>query len=100
MRRAASRADCTAGNNKATRMPMMAMTTNNSTRVNAERWGRIRPRPEGAEKSLAASPNGPNEEGRGFGAEMNSAGIITDLEKSVNYYACAQAPVVIRHQGA
>ena len=32
--RAASRADCTAGNNSAIRMPMIVMTTNNSTRVN------------------------------------------------------------------
>src|SRR5687767_5378970 len=34
IRRAASRAACTAGNNNATRIPMMAITTNNSTRVN------------------------------------------------------------------
>src|SRR3989339_836036 len=33
-RRAASRAACTAGNNRAIRMPMIVMTTNNSTRVN------------------------------------------------------------------
>jgi len=35
-RRAASRAAWIAGNNKATNMPMMAMTTSSSTRVNAE----------------------------------------------------------------
>src|SRR5947208_9997800 len=34
-RRAASRADWIAGNNRATRMPMMAITTNSSTSVNA-----------------------------------------------------------------
>ena len=35
MRRAASRADCTAGNNNAMRMAIIAITTNNSTRVKA-----------------------------------------------------------------
>src|SRR5262245_10050704 len=39
MRRADSRADWTAGNSKATRTPMMAMTTSSSTRVNAGRRG-------------------------------------------------------------
>jgi hypothetical protein len=34
-RRLASRAACTAGSNKAIRMPMMAITTSNSTNVNA-----------------------------------------------------------------
>jgi hypothetical protein len=33
-RLAASRAACTAGSNKAIKIPMMAMTTNNSTKVN------------------------------------------------------------------
>src|SRR6056297_192412 len=33
IRRAASRADCTAGNKSPTRMPMIAITTNSSTRV-------------------------------------------------------------------
>jgi hypothetical protein len=33
IRRAASRADCTAGSNKPTITPMIAMTTNNSTSV-------------------------------------------------------------------
>jgi hypothetical protein len=33
MRRAASRAACTAGNNNPTKMPMIAMTTNSSTNV-------------------------------------------------------------------
>jgi hypothetical protein len=33
MRRAASRADCTAGKSNATRMPIIAMTTSNSTKV-------------------------------------------------------------------
>src|SRR6056297_1871860 len=41
IRRAASRADWTAGSNKPTRMPMIAMTTSNSTKVNA-RWRRLR----------------------------------------------------------
>src|SRR5262245_36898722 len=35
--RAASRADCTAGSNSATSTPMIAITTNNSTSVNALR---------------------------------------------------------------
>src|SRR5262245_49766078 len=35
MRRAASRAACTAGNSSATRTPMMAITTSSSTKVNA-----------------------------------------------------------------
>ena len=35
MRRAASRAACTAGSKSATSMPMMAITTSNSTKVNA-----------------------------------------------------------------
>ena len=34
IRRAASRAACTAGSSKAIRMPMIAMTTSNSTKVN------------------------------------------------------------------
>jgi hypothetical protein len=34
VRRAASRAACTAGNNNAIKMPMMAITTSNSTNVN------------------------------------------------------------------
>src|SRR6185503_2861656 len=34
MRRDDSRADCTAGRSRATRTPMMAITTNNSTSVN------------------------------------------------------------------
>jgi hypothetical protein len=34
-RRAASRAACTPGNNMATKVPMMAMTTKSSTSVNA-----------------------------------------------------------------
>ena len=33
-RRAASRADCTAGNNMATSMPIIAITTSSSTSVN------------------------------------------------------------------
>jgi hypothetical protein len=33
MRRAASRAACTAGRSKPTKIPMMAITTNNSTNV-------------------------------------------------------------------
>src|SRR5688572_20023121 len=37
MRRAASRAACTAGNKRATSTPMMAITTNSSTRVKPER---------------------------------------------------------------
>ncbi len=41
MRRAASRADCTAGKSRPTKMPMIAMTTSNSTRVNAERVSRM-----------------------------------------------------------
>src|SRR3990172_5662147 len=36
-RRAASRAACTAGNNRAMRMPIMAMTTSNSTKVKPRR---------------------------------------------------------------
>jgi hypothetical protein len=35
IRRAASRADCTAGNNNPTITPMIAITTNNSTNVKA-----------------------------------------------------------------
>jgi hypothetical protein len=35
VRRAASRADCTAGSRSPTRVPMMAITTSSSTRVNA-----------------------------------------------------------------
>ena len=35
VRRAASRAVCTAGNNMPTSMPMIVMTTSNSTSVNA-----------------------------------------------------------------
>jgi hypothetical protein len=34
MRRAASRAACTAGNSNPTKTPMIAMTTNSSTNVN------------------------------------------------------------------
>ena len=34
MERAASRAACTAGNNKEIKMPMIVMTTKSSTRVN------------------------------------------------------------------
>jgi hypothetical protein len=34
MRRAASRAACTAGNRRATKIPMIAMTTRSSTSVN------------------------------------------------------------------
>ena len=37
IRRAASRAACTAGNNKAIKMPIIVMTTNSSTNVNAAR---------------------------------------------------------------
>lgn len=37
-RRAASRADCTAGSNKAIRTAIMAMTTSNSIRVNPWRF--------------------------------------------------------------
>jgi hypothetical protein len=36
-RRAASRADCTAGSSRATRIPMIAMTTNSSTSVKPAR---------------------------------------------------------------
>jgi hypothetical protein len=36
-RRAASRAAWTAGNNSAIKIPMIAITTNNSTKVNARR---------------------------------------------------------------
>src|SRR5436190_4301757 len=42
VRRAASRADCTAGNSKATSTPMMAMTTSSSTRVKPPRRERGR----------------------------------------------------------
>src|SRR4051812_22737713 len=38
VRRDASRADCTAGSKRATRTPMMAMTTRSSTRVKPGRW--------------------------------------------------------------
>ena len=41
VRRAASRAAWMAGNSKATKIPMMAITTNNSTRVNAA-WRRLK----------------------------------------------------------
>ena len=37
VRRAASRAACTAGNNSAIKIPMIAITTNNSTSVKARR---------------------------------------------------------------
>ena len=37
MRRAASRAACTAGNNSAINTPMIAITTSSSTSVNARR---------------------------------------------------------------
>ena len=37
MRRAASRTACTAGNSKAIKMPMIVITTNNSTNVNPTR---------------------------------------------------------------
>jgi hypothetical protein len=39
IRRADSRAACTAGSNSATRMPIMAITTSNSTSVNPRRVG-------------------------------------------------------------
>jgi hypothetical protein len=39
LRRAASRAACTAGSNRAIKMPMIAITTNNSTSVNPRRLG-------------------------------------------------------------
>src|ERR1043165_8362825 len=72
MRRAASRAACTAGNNRATSTPIMAITTSNSTRVNPrlrrESVGkgkgcidRYEPRPEKdvslLEKSFPAIPS-------------------------------------------
>jgi hypothetical protein len=38
IRRAASRADCTAGSSSATRTPMMAITTSNSTNVKPARF--------------------------------------------------------------
>jgi hypothetical protein len=38
MRRAASLAACTAGNNNATNTPIMAITTNNSTNVKPVVW--------------------------------------------------------------
>ena len=41
MRRAASRADCTAGRSKAIKTAMMAITTRSSINVNAERRGFI-----------------------------------------------------------
>ncbi len=37
IRRAASRADCTAGNSSETKMPMIVMTTSSSTSVKARR---------------------------------------------------------------
>jgi hypothetical protein len=37
MRLAASRAACTAGKSKPTKMPMMAITTNSSTKVKPDR---------------------------------------------------------------
>jgi len=40
MRRAASRAACTAGKRSPTKMPMIAITTNNSTKVNPRRKSR------------------------------------------------------------
>src|SRR4051794_20846520 len=40
MRRAASRADCTAGSNRATRAPMMATTTSSSISVKPRRGDR------------------------------------------------------------
>src|SRR6476620_9416338 len=42
-RAAAARTFCTAGNSRPIRMAMMAMTTNNSIRVNPERTRRIAP---------------------------------------------------------
>src|SRR5438046_1795957 len=42
MRRAASRAACTAGNNSATSTPIIAITTNSSTNVNAANRRRLR----------------------------------------------------------
>jgi hypothetical protein len=41
IRLAASLADCTAGSNKATRMPMIVITTNSSTSVNADLPGSL-----------------------------------------------------------
>jgi hypothetical protein len=42
-RRAASRADCTAGNSKAIKIPMIAITTSNSTSVNPLRRAALKP---------------------------------------------------------
>ena len=42
IRRADSRADCTAGSNRAMRMPMIVITTNSSTKVNPRRAGAMR----------------------------------------------------------
>src|SRR5438105_2128773 len=50
IRRAASRADCTAGSSSATRMPMIVITTNNSTSVKPG----VRVRGSGVRKSGAA----------------------------------------------
>src|SRR6478736_3261074 len=44
-RRAASRAACTAGSKSATRMPMIAMTTNSSTSVKPVRRNEVRALP-------------------------------------------------------
>src|SRR5215207_450488 len=46
MRRAASRADCTAGRSSATSVPMIAITTSNSTSVKARRASPEATRPE------------------------------------------------------
>jgi hypothetical protein len=46
-RLAASRADCTAGNNSATNTPMIEMTTNNSINVNPLRRGVLKGVPPG-----------------------------------------------------
>ncbi len=76
--RAASRAACTAGKSSATRMPMIAMTTSNSTNVKA---GRCRRR---IVKSWQKSHGGP---------QMGASMIITIIPAILPIVPCARFPL-------
>src|SRR4051812_39079141 len=75
MRRADSRADWTAGSNKATKTPMMAMTTNSSTSVKACRNEAMRF--IGPSKESIRGGRGPKQDDRG-----SPAGHILKTEAS------------------
>ena len=90
-RRAASRAACTAGNNSAIKIPMIAITTNNSTNVNALRFVRMRkpPKKNSQSSSVCVHACPPSRSGPVVGVSLLSASLFRHRPRNPIDYGVA-----------